>query len=61
MTNRHKHLMLTLIERRLAELDWSARQVELIPVATQIIDEEIMALHQIQRALTEAQPTGDKP
>ena len=53
--------MLTLIERRLAELDWSARQVELIPVATQIIDEEIMALHQIQRALTEAQPTGDKP
>jgi hypothetical protein len=61
MTNRHKHLMLTLIQRRLAELDWSARQVDLIPVVTQIIDEEIMALHQIVRALTEAQPSGDNP
>ena len=58
MTNRHKHLMLTLIQRRLAELDWSARQVEHVPVATQIIDEEIMALHQIQRALTEANYQG---
>lgn len=58
MTNRQKHLLLTLIGRRLAELDWSARQVDVVPMATKMIDEEIIELHHLQRALTEPVPSG---
>jgi hypothetical protein len=58
MTNFQKQLLLMLIDRRLAELDFMAMHSGATAVISKLIDDEISQLFLTKRALTEYHVTG---